>query len=211
MTACAMASISRLRRVSSMMSSSRIVSARYAPASSVEEQRSADLEGHPITYRKARIGVAQRYEIALADRNMKVVLIAQMLDPRYRAKRATISCLLDAHMLGAHAHRHRRSWRRHSWEDRARHEVDARRAQPGGDVDIDRVFVDLARRADLDQATTVHDADTGGECHGLCLVVRDVQDGGAEFALDALQLNAELAAQLGIERGQWLVHEVDRG
>ena len=49
-----------------------------------------------------------------------------------------------------------------------------------------------------------------GHGHGLDLVVRDVEDGGAELLLDALQLEPQIGAQLGVERGQRLVHQVDR-
>ena len=56
----------------------------------------------------------------------------------------------------------------------------------------------------------IQDADAVGHGHGLDLVVGDIQQRGAEFLLDALQLDAHLAAQLGVERGQWLVHQIDR-
>ena len=38
----------------------------------------------------------------------------------------------------------------------------------------------------------------------------DIEDGGAELLLDALQLEAKVGAQLGVERGERLVHQVDR-
>ena len=70
--------------------------------------------------------------------------------------------------------------------------------------------VDLARRADLDQPARLDDADAVGHGHGLGLVVGDVEDGGAELLLDALQLEPEVGAELGVERGERLVHQVDR-
>ena len=52
-------------------------------------------------------------------------------------------------------------------------------------------------------------ADPVGHGHGLDLVVGDVEDGGAELALDALELDPQVRAQLGVERGERLVHQVD--
>ena len=47
--------------------------------------------------------------------------------------------------------------------------------------------------------------------HRLGLVVGDIEDGRAELLLDALELEPQFGAQLGVERGQRLVHQVDRG
>ena len=66
------------------------------------------------------------------------------------------------------------------------------------------------RRADLHQPAVIEDADAACHRHRLGLIVRDVQHRCAEVGLDVLQLHAELAAQLRIERRQRLVHQVDR-
>src|SRR5258707_5316310 len=145
MTARAIVSINRLRTASSMKSSFDRWSAHHASASGIEEKRPCHLDGDRVADRKTRIGIAQRHEIALAERDMEVVLIAQMLDPRNGSQRAAVLRLADAHMLGAHADGRRRGRRRHTWKSRARHEVDAERAQPGGDVDVGRTLVDLPR------------------------------------------------------------------
>ena len=66
-------------------------------------------------------------------------------------------------------------------------------------------------RADLNQRSSVQDADARRHCHRLGLVVRDVEHRCAEIGLDVLELDAQLGAQLGVERRQWFVHQVDRG
>ena len=75
----------------------------------------------------------------------------------------------------------------------------------------DRVFVDLARGAELDQAALVEDADMGGHRHRLDLVMGHVKEGGAQVGVDALQLDPQVGAQLGVERGERFVHQVDAG
>ena len=50
-----------------------------------------------------------------------------------------------------------------------------------------------------------------GQRHRLDLVVRDVEHRRAEVLLDALELEAQVVAQLGVERRQRLVHQRDRG
>ena len=77
-------------------------------------------------------------------------------------------------------------------------------------MQVGRLGVDLARRADLHQHALGEDADAVGHGHRLDLVVRDVEHGRAELGLDALQLEPQIGAQLGVERGQRLVHQVDR-
>ena len=55
------------------------------------------------------------------------------------------------------------------------------------------------------------DADAACHRHRLRLIVRDIQHRCAEIDLDVLQLHAKLRAQLGIERRQGLVHQVNGG
>ena len=91
-----------------------------------------------------------------------------------------------------------------------RNEVDRRRAEPARDIGAVRPLIDLARRAELNQNALAHDADAVGHRHRLDLVVRDVEHGGAQLALDALELEPQFGAQLGVERRQRLVHQIDR-
>ena len=57
------------------------------------------------------------------------------------------------------------------------------------------------------QHADVHDRDPVGHRHRLDLVVGDVDHGGVELLVEALQLGAHLHAQLGVEVGERLVHQ----
>ena len=112
-------------------------------------------------------------------------------------------------MLGAHPDGMRRRRGCHIGKHAPRQEIDPRLAQPGGDMDIGRVVVDLPGRIDLHQMALLDDADARRHGHGLDLVMGHIEDGGAHVLLDALQLEAKLGAQLGVEGGQRLVHQED--
>ena len=73
------------------------------------------------------------------------------------------------------------------------------------------IIVDLRRRVELLQHALLEDGHAMGQRHGLDLVMRDIDRRGAERRLHVLQLGAHVAAQLGIEVGERLVHEEDRG
>ena len=94
-------------------------------------------------------------------------------------------------------------------EEGCRKQIDGWLAEALGDVGVGRVFVDLARRADLDEPAPVHDADPGRHRHRLDLVVRDIEQRRAELALDALEFDPQVGAQLGVERREGLVHQED--
>ena len=72
---------------------------------------------------------------------------------------------------------------------------------------IDRLIIDICRRADLLDVTTVHDHD--GVRHGqrLLLVMGDVNKGDAGGLLDALELDLHLLAQLEVQRAERLVEQ----
>ena len=61
------------------------------------------------------------------------------------------------------------------------------------------------------QSPLVHHADAVRHGHGLDLVVRHVEDRRSQLALDALELEPQFGAKLGVERGERLVHQIDRG
>ena len=82
------------------------------------------------------------------------------------------------------------------------HEVRDERVRRGG--------VDLARGADLLDHAAVDDHDAVAHRHGLCLVVRDVDDRDAVFLLDLLDLKAHALAQLGVEVGERLIQQQQR-
>ena len=94
-------------------------------------------------------------------------------------------------------------------EDARRHDVDARRAEKLGDEPICRPLVDLARRSRLLQLSGAKQGDAIRERHRFRLVVRHVDEGGAQLLVQAPQLCAHLRAQAGIEIRKRLVEQVD--
>ena len=130
---------------------------------------------------------------------MQVVLIAQVLDPLHPARGVAIHALADAQVLGTHADGRRFRRRDDVGTSAPRNEVDRGAAEPGGDIGIDGVCIDLARRADLNQPARFEHADVRSHRHRLGLVMRDIEDRRAELALNALQLDTKLGAELRIE------------
>ncbi|MCY1301664.1 hypothetical protein D9M70_512890 [compost metagenome] len=57
--------------------------------------------------------------------------------------------------------------------------------------------------------TLVHDRHPVRQRHRLDLVVRDVDRRDLQLVLKMFQLRAHLGAQLGVEIGEWLIHEKD--
>ncbi len=115
----------------------------------------------------------------------------------------------DLQVLGADADRIGPGRHRDLGNERRRKEIDLRRTEPLGDVAIAWIFVDLARCAELEELAVPDDADPRGHRHGLDLIVGHVQDRRAELDLNPLQLQTQLGAQLGVERRQRLVHQID--
>ena len=58
----------------------------------------------------------------------------------------------------------------------------------------------------LDDAV-LHNDDSGTQCHGLCLVMGNVDNGGLQSLVKLGNLNTHLASQLCIQVGQRLVHQ----
>ena len=69
-------------------------------------------------------------------------------------------------------------------------QVHRRAREEAGDEGVGRIAVDLHRRADLDDAAVLHDADALAHGHRLDLVVGDVDDRAAEPAVQLDQLGA---------------------
>src|SRR5206468_6392449 len=78
------------------------------------------------------------------------------------------------------------------------------------DVQIGGLCVDLGRRSDLLDDAVLHYNDAVGQRQCLVLIVRDIDRGAIELAVDAPNLRTRLDAQLGIEIRQRLVHEDQR-
>jgi hypothetical protein len=86
-------------------------------------------------------------------------------------------------------------------------DVHRRRADEAGDEDVGRTVVEGARRVGLLQQPVLEDGDAVAHGHGLDLVVRDVDGGDAEPALQGGDLRAGLDAELRVQIGQRFVHE----
>ena len=71
--------------------------------------------------------------------------------------------------------------------------------------------VEHLRAVALLEHAGAHDGDPVAHRHRLGLVVRDVQRGDADAALNPTDLGAHLHAKLGVEVGQRLVHQEDAG
>ena len=90
-------------------------------------------------------------------------------------------------------------------------QVHGRGADEAGDEHVVRAVVQVARGADLLQEAVLEHRDAVTHGEGLGLVVRDVDGGDAEAALQRRDLGAGLHAQLGVEVRQRLVHEEHLG
>src|SRR6516165_1255722 len=75
------------------------------------------------------------------------------------------------------------------------------------DEAVGRPVVDVERRSNLFDLAVAEHGDAIGHRHGLGLVVRDVDHGDADLAMDALDLDLHLLAQVLVERAQRLVEQ----
>ena len=91
----------------------------------------------------------------------------------------------------------------------ARDQIHRRRPEKGRDERIGRLIVDLARRPELADPALLHDRDPIAHPHRLDLIVRHVEGGRADPALELLQLVAGGGAALGIEVRQRLIEQKD--
>src|SRR5262249_16314066 len=67
-----------------------------------------------------------------------------------------------------------------------------------------RPVVDFERRSHLLELALAEDGDAVGHRHGLTLVVGDVDHGDADLAVDPLELDLHLLAQVLVESAEWL-------
>ncbi|OEI67478.1 phenol hydroxylase [Curtobacterium sp. ER1/6] len=96
-------------------------------------------------------------------------------------------------------------------DDVGREQVHGRRTDEAGDEHVVRLLVEVARRADLLEDAVLEHRDAVAHGERLGLVVRDVDRGDAEAALERRDLGAGLDAELGVEVRQRLVHEEHLG
>ena len=162
---------------------------------------------------------------AVLDGDVDEHLRAEVLDrPDLRAQRA----VADAQRLGSEADRERALGLGQRLLGRAppapasappsfsgrssptRDEVHRRRADEAGHEQVHRLVVERARRVALLQHAVLEHRDAVAHRHRLDLVVRDVDGRHAQAVLQLDDLGARLHAQLRVEVGERLVHQVDR-
>ena len=80
-----------------------------------------------------------------------------------------------------------------------------------GDELLGRMLVDLLGRPALDDPAVAHDGDPVRHRERLLLVVGDVDEGDPDLALDLLQLDLHLPAQLQVEGAERLVEQQHLG
>ena len=85
--------------------------------------------------------------------------------------------------------------------EQVRHAEEVRHERRG------RAFVEIRRAAELLDVPTVHDDDEVGHRHRFFLVVRDVDEGDPDVALDVLELELHLLAELQVECAERLVEQ----
>jgi hypothetical protein len=84
-----------------------------------------------------------------------------------------------------------------------------RRADEAGDKGRLRVLIDLGGRADLFEPSVGKHGQPVTHRQSLVLVMGDIDEGDADFVLDALQLDLHPLPQLEVERPEGLVQEQD--
>src|SRR5215468_11549092 len=94
---------------------------------------------------------------------------------------------------------------RTGWIDAAGQEIAV--ADEFSDEAVGWPVVDGERRSDLFDLAVAEHGDAIGHRHRLGLVVRDVDHGDADLAMDALDLDLHLLAQILVERAQRLIEQ----
>ena len=131
-----------------------------------------------------------------ADAELDLLPGMRSVDPRIVGKRKPDALRLEDRAAGI--------------GDPADAKIHGRRADEAGDEAVGRPVVDVVRRVELLDDAGMHDGDAVGERQRLDLVVGDVDHRRlAEPLMQALQLDAKLGAELGVEVRQRLVEEED--
>ena len=89
--------------------------------------------------------------------------------------------------------------------------VHLRRADEGRDKEVAGAVKKLLRRRNLLDITVFHDDNARAHCHGLGLVVRDVNEGRLQFTVKLCELGAHRRAELRVEVRQRLVEQKHLG
>ena len=80
-----------------------------------------------------------------------------------------------------------------------------------GHKDVDRPLVEILRGCALLQHARFHHRDPVAHGHRLHLVVGDVDGGHPQLVLQQRDLGAHLDPELGVEVGEWLIHQENLG
>ena len=90
-------------------------------------------------------------------------------------------------------------------------EVHLRHADKAGDEDVRGMVEDLLRGGDLLDDAVLHDHDAVTEGHSLGLVVSNINERALDLVAQLNELGTHLVTKLGVQVGQWLVHQEDLG
>ena len=80
-----------------------------------------------------------------------------------------------------------------------------------GDEPVGRILIDLTSGADLLDAAVVEHRQPIAQCQCLVLIVGDDHERDADLALDGLEFDLHLLAQLEVERAERLVEQQNPG
>src|SRR6476659_7331349 len=130
----------------SLMSSAFMALSPQPIARGIEEQRLHRRQLDLIARSEIAVGRGQRDNPLLADLEVKMVLIAEMLDPLDLAGGAAAIRLLDADVLGPQADDLGAGGRRAGRQQALGDEVDRGLPEPGRHIDAVRILVDPPRR-----------------------------------------------------------------
>jgi len=116
-----------------------------------------------------------------------MALVSQMFDTPDGCRHVSTAGR-NHQVLRPRANRRSAGWRAGKYLRRQK--VYRRLTKPCRDMGVDRVLIDLARRADLHQPSGLDHADTGSHGHRFGLIVGNIEDGRPEIGLDALKFKA---------------------
>src|SRR5437868_954718 len=188
-----------------------LVSYGYALPGRIEIQRIGELQADLLAGNERLVRIGQRHEGTTLVVEMDVVLVAKMLNPVHPPDETCTIRPGNLQVLRPHSDRLGMGRHPRPRKEFGRQKIDLRHAKPRCHIEIGRTFIDLARRSELEQTSIADDADAARHRHRLDLVVGHVEDRRPEFHLRTLQLEAEFGAELGVERGERLIHKINGG
>src|SRR5437660_5069184 len=150
---------------------------------------------------RRQLGRDLSFRGSAVERAVQDVLRAEVLHA-VDAERELDNCgaveqLLGQEILGAKAHR----------SALALDQVHGRRGEKARDEFVRRMLIDFGRSAHLPQPAVIDHRDAIAHPHGLDLIVRHIDGGGAHGPLELLELAAGARAQLRVEVREWLIQQ----